>query len=1000
MSLRHYNAFISYSHSDCETIAPHIQKAIENIGKPWYWIGKKRLSVFRDETDLSVNPGLWDAIVTALRNSDYFILLASPKASESQWIQKEVEWWLKNKNINSLFIAVVKGNIQWGQYGHVCDFDWEKTDCLPPILKQKFVDEPLYIDLRPYHSLDNLRSIDGPGFQSQVIKIISAIVGKPPWEINSDELRRQNNIKRFLAMLGVVLIGLVVALFFMSSNLQKSNTKTRNQLARNYWDKGHQALNTVNYSAALFYAAEAIGLSSDESVTKSLLVESEAYLPGLALKNIYSHDGDVSSAMFSPDGKKILIVSRGSAILWDTESGEQIHNMLRGYGFINCAVFTADGRHILVSANYHKAQLWDITTGKETGSPLNHENDENDLISAAFTPDGKYILTTSTRTQYGGVTQPILHPELWETATSRKIATALEQEPLVYAAALSPDGTWIVTVSGESTIKLWDTRTGKQMGSSMYHVNSKKDAYYSKTILNKVIVSPDGKKILTINSNNVVRLWEAGSGRLLKLDIGLNYYGFTPMFSPDGKNLLVSSYKGVELIDVTTDQPAVRTVINRYNVSKSVVFSPDGKWFVMAEADKISLWDATNWTMVGLPALHEMGVDNLVFSPDGRYILTSGKDKRSRLWEIRKDPYPTVIMRHKKGVVSAEFSPDGHRILTASEDSTARQWEAQTGRQIGPALLHGGAVNSAAFSPDRKYILTTSTDKTARLWDAGSGRQIGTSIKDDIDMSAGLFSPDGHYFLTGNNYRDAYRLWEVKNGYVSLYPIKFHSSIGRVVFSPDGKLILTSGGGTTAELLNFPADGEYRRSLEHEIAVTSAVFTADGKRILTVSGGQLRFWDVNARKQIGPTMNLTVYAVSAALSPDGQYILILDRDERATIWHAATGQLIFTPLSYNSGVTCAVFNPDGNQVVTTGKDSTARVWHIGADLDMSPELLQTQIKMITGLELNLKSNELNYISTSQWYRIKDEYYAKARQHLKICKYPEYNLWRRFHPVED
>ena len=77
MRPRHYNAFISYSHTDCGTIAPQVQKAIENLGKPWYWIEKKRLHVFRDETNLSANPGFWDVIVSALRNSDYLILLAS-----------------------------------------------------------------------------------------------------------------------------------------------------------------------------------------------------------------------------------------------------------------------------------------------------------------------------------------------------------------------------------------------------------------------------------------------------------------------------------------------------------------------------------------------------------------------------------------------------------------------------------------------------------------------------------------------------------------------------------------------------------------------------------------------------------------------------------------------------------------------------------------------------------------------------------------------------------
>ncbi len=84
MKTHHYNAFISYAHLDCGQIAPHVQNALENIGKPWYWIGKKRLNIFRDETNLSANPSLWKLITAALENSDYFILLASPKTSQSK----------------------------------------------------------------------------------------------------------------------------------------------------------------------------------------------------------------------------------------------------------------------------------------------------------------------------------------------------------------------------------------------------------------------------------------------------------------------------------------------------------------------------------------------------------------------------------------------------------------------------------------------------------------------------------------------------------------------------------------------------------------------------------------------------------------------------------------------------------------------------------------------------------------------------------------------------
>ena len=90
-----YDAFISYSHADCGNIAPSIQRALENIGKPWYRL-KRNLTVFRDETNLSASPELWNSIANALDNSNNLILLASPIAKDSFWIKKEIEHWFSS----------------------------------------------------------------------------------------------------------------------------------------------------------------------------------------------------------------------------------------------------------------------------------------------------------------------------------------------------------------------------------------------------------------------------------------------------------------------------------------------------------------------------------------------------------------------------------------------------------------------------------------------------------------------------------------------------------------------------------------------------------------------------------------------------------------------------------------------------------------------------------------------------------------------------------------
>jgi hypothetical protein len=100
--VKDYKAFISYSHAADGKLAPAIQSALQNFAKPWYRL--RTIKIFRDETNLSVSPSLWPSILEALKSAEYFILLASPEAARSKWVQKELEYWINNRSVQKLLI--------------------------------------------------------------------------------------------------------------------------------------------------------------------------------------------------------------------------------------------------------------------------------------------------------------------------------------------------------------------------------------------------------------------------------------------------------------------------------------------------------------------------------------------------------------------------------------------------------------------------------------------------------------------------------------------------------------------------------------------------------------------------------------------------------------------------------------------------------------------------------------------------------------------------------
>src|SRR5262249_28748037 len=143
-----YDAFISYSHAKDKPVAAALQSVVQSLGKRWY--RRRALRVFRDDTSLSATPALWPSIEQALSQSRFLILLASPEAAASPWVDKEVAYWLGHKSADTLLIALTDGDLSWDE--HAGDLRSQEQAPLPPALARRFPSEPKWIDLRAHRA--------------------------------------------------------------------------------------------------------------------------------------------------------------------------------------------------------------------------------------------------------------------------------------------------------------------------------------------------------------------------------------------------------------------------------------------------------------------------------------------------------------------------------------------------------------------------------------------------------------------------------------------------------------------------------------------------------------------------------------------------------------------------------------------------------------------------------------------------------------------------------
>ncbi len=112
----HYDAFISYRHSELDKdVAIGIHRRLENFRLPrnirtdLSKDDRRIKRVFRDQDELPISNNLSDSIEAALRNSDWLILICTPRLPESKWCAREIEIFKKLHGQDHILAILAEG---------------------------------------------------------------------------------------------------------------------------------------------------------------------------------------------------------------------------------------------------------------------------------------------------------------------------------------------------------------------------------------------------------------------------------------------------------------------------------------------------------------------------------------------------------------------------------------------------------------------------------------------------------------------------------------------------------------------------------------------------------------------------------------------------------------------------------------------------------------------------------------------------------------------------
>ena len=339
------------------------------------------------------------------------------------------------------------------------------------------------------------------------------------------------------------------------------------------------------------------------------------------------------------------------------------------------------------------------------------------------------------------LTRPIESSFLMRSLTSHS--------SLVNACAFSSDGRHILSVSSDETLKIWDAESGKDISTLKGHTGT----------VTACAFSPDGRYF--VSAVNISASIVSASANVVS-----------------GGIVSAGSEGALKLWDLESGKEIVTFKGHTESVN-ACAFSPDGRRIVSASQDwTLKLWDVESVKEISTLKGYTGSVKACAFSPDGRHIVSVGSDETLLIWNAESGNINVIkgFLNIVEGrrlysnyAGACVFSPDGRYIVVSTgSDTTLRLLNAESGKEIAILKGHNSFVNACAFSPDGRHIVSASSDETLKLWDAESGKEITTLKGHTGSVNTCAFSPNDKYIVLGDSLGQVLSL-SVEN--IKIFPV-------------------------------------------------------------------------------------------------------------------------------------------------------------------------------------------------------------------------------------
>ena len=537
---------------------------------------------------------------------------------------------------------------------------------------------------------------------------------------------------------------------------------------------------------------------------------------------------------------------------------------------------------------------------------------------AAISPNGKYVLSADDEGHFR-----LHNAQTHQLIYDRQLPEIMKLPVLSF----SPDSRRFA-ISGSDVdwgkpgiAEIRDTATGEVI-SGIQHLVGHKGG------INWIQFSPDGKRIVTGGLADGVKLWQADTGKEIKLSYPIQF-GMRlacPFFSPDGKHLAVTFIIGDQchtaLFDAESGKEKWR---NSKTNSRMTRFTIDGKWLVTGNVEqKTTILNARNGTLVS--TLDQENASFICLSKDGSQIATGDYDGTINV--LKHTLHKSLTLPGHSGIItSLAFFPDGKHLLSSSEDFTVRIWDTTEDRSHMQISAMKG-ISTAIFSPNGNDLLLACSSGWVKIRHLKTKEEITFQTNQGF-LRGARYNQDGSRFVTCGGKTAV--IWDTQT-HQKLQTLKHEDLVSNVAFSPDGTRLLTTTtkefeAGYPGKIVLWDLRAEKAASIPLKLSPVGCAFFPDGTRFVTGSGDSVvKVYDTNTLKLLMSLKGHRYCINAVAVSPNGIQIATAAEDNSAILWDARTGRRLFTLLGHRKKLLGLAFSPDGKRLATCSADKTVKIW--------------------------------------------------------------------------